>query len=143
MTKTYKFNIKFEAPLIEEFVKLRLNVGWGEIDKDLVETSLANSLFHIVIRNQTELVAMGRVVGDGAMYFYIQDIIVDPHYQNLGLGSIIMNNIEDYLAQMVKTGATIGLLSAKGKENFYSRYGYITRPNDSLGHGMCRFVKSD
>jgi GNAT superfamily N-acetyltransferase len=143
MTEDFRFTVKLECPLIEEFIQLRLIVGWDELDKNLVKNSLANSLFHVVIRNKTQLIAMGRVVGDGAMYFYIQDIIVDPNYQNLGLGTIVMDNIEEYLTKVAKTGSTIGLLSAKGKESFYSRYGYITRPNLSLGNGMCRFVKND
>ena len=51
-----------------------------------------------------------------------------------------MEQIERYLSNTVKKGATIGLLAAKGKEEFYSRYDYICRPNKSLGNGMCRFV---
>ncbi len=83
---------------------------------------------------------MGRVVGDGAMYFYIQDIVVDPNYQNMGIGNILMEKIESYLAASAKQGSTISLLAAKDKENFYTKYGYILRPNDSLGHGMCKFL---
>ena len=83
---------------------------------------------------------MGRVVGDGAMYFYIQDVIVDPYYQQVGIGSVVMEYIEHYLSVSAKKGSTIGLLAAKEKEAFYAKYGYIKRPNDSLGNGMCRFI---
>ncbi len=83
---------------------------------------------------------MGRVVGDGVMYLYIQDVAVDPDYQGLGIGDVIMTAIENYLSINVIKGATIGLLAAQGKEAFYARYGYIERPNTSLGHGMCKFV---
>ena len=83
---------------------------------------------------------MGRIVGDGAMYFYIQDVIVDPSYQNSGIGSALMEKIERYLSVSAKKGSTIGLLAAKGKEAFYARYNYIIRPNNSLGNGMSRFV---
>jgi len=83
---------------------------------------------------------MGRIVGDGAMYFYIQDVVVDPDYQNLGIGSALMKNIENYLFIEAKKGSTIGLLAAKGKEDFYTRYGYTNRPNELLGNGMCKFI---
>ena len=83
---------------------------------------------------------MGRVVGDGAMYFYIQDVIVTPTHQGQGLGHQIMLNIEEYLQSAAAQGATVGLLAAKGKEPFYQRYGYVSRPNTLLGNGMCKFV---
>ena len=135
-----KYSLKLESPSIEEFLNLRNKIGWGELDFNLAKTSLTNSLFHVIIRDKSKLIGMGRIVGDGAMYFYIQDVIVDPNYQNFGIGSALMEQIENYLSVAAKKGATIGLLASKGKEAFYTRYNYILRPNDSLGNGMCRFV---
>jgi len=106
----------------------------------MASISLKNSLFHVVVRDETRLIGMARAVGDGAMYFYIQDVVVVPKYQQQGIGAILMNHIEDYLQSITKTGSTVGLLSAKGKESFYARYNYIERPNDSLGKGMCKFI---
>jgi GNAT superfamily N-acetyltransferase len=83
---------------------------------------------------------MGRIVGDGAMYFYIQDVIVDPSYQGTGVGSILMDHIEHYLSIAAQKGSTVGLLAAKGKEDFYIRYDYMLRPSNTLGSGMCKFV---
>jgi len=135
-----KFIVKMESPSVEEFLSLRNKIGWEKLDHSLACESLSNSLFHVTIYDNTKLIGMGRVVGDGAMYFYIQDVIVDPCYQNQGIGALIMTNIERYLSKNAITGATIGLLAATGKEGFYSRYGYVERPNNILGHGMCKFV---
>jgi len=106
----------------------------------MANASLENSLFHVVVHHDSQLIAMGRVVGDGAMYFYIQDVIVEPKHQNNGIGHLLMHHIEDYLAIAAQPGATIGLMAAKGKEGFYQRYSYVIRPNNTLGHGMCKFV---
>ena len=135
-----KYLIAQENPTVGEFLSLRRKVGWGEIDSNLAKTSLNNSLFCVVARSESKTIGMGRVVGDGAMYFYVQDIIVDPNYQCMGVGAAIMENIERYLLAAAQKGATIGLLSAKGKEEFYVRYSYILRPSKSLGNGMCKFV---
>jgi len=135
-----EYCIKLESPSVEEFSTLRKKIGWGEINSNVAEVSLNNSLFHVIIRDESQLIGMGRVVGDGAMYFYIQDVVVDPNYQNSGIGTALMDQIEKYLSITATKGSTIGLLAAKGKETFYTRYGYTQRPNDSLGHGMCRFV---
>jgi ribosomal protein S18 acetylase RimI-like enzyme len=135
-----KYSIKLESPSIEEFLNLRDKIGWGELDFNLAKTSLNNSLFHVIVRDKSQLIGMGRIVGDGAMYFYIQDVIVDPSYQNSGVGSALMEHIEIFLSVAAIKGSTIGLLAAKGKEDFYTRYGYMLRPSNSLGNGMCRFV---
>lgn len=140
MTFIDNFQVKLSSPTAIEFLSLRKKVGWQNVTANKVQTSLANSLFHVVIYDNSQLVAMGRVVGDGVMYFYIQDVVVDPRYQGYGLGDTIMKAIEAYLSEAAGEGATIGLLAAKGKETFYARYGYLARPNTSLGNGMCKFV---
>lgn len=135
-----KYSIKLTSPAVADFIGLRSKIGWGELDINLAEKSLNNSLFHVSIYHEDQLVGMGRVVGDGAMYFYIQDVAVAPDYQKLGVGTVLMDTIEGYLRYTVQKGATIGLLASQGKESFYQRYGYIQRPNNALGHGMCKFV---
>lgn len=138
--KSDHYTTAFERPSVEEFSALRKKIGWGEIDALMAKNSLNNSLFHVVIRDNDKLIAMGRVVGDGSMYFYVQDVIVDLEYQGVGLGKMVMDHIEHYLLKAANKGATIGLLAAKGKEEFYTRFGYQHRPNEALGHGMCKFV---
>ena len=76
----------------------------------------------------------------GAMYFYIQDVIIHPEHQNKGLGSKIMNTLIAHLESCCAPGATIGLLAAHGKESFYLKFGFKPRDGQSLGLGMCRFI---
>ncbi|WP_310736583.1 GNAT family N-acetyltransferase [Pseudoalteromonas sp. SR44-8] len=138
--KSVSYTVELSCPSLEEFCLLREKVGWGKVNADLANTSLNNSLFHVVIRQEGLLVGMGRVIGDGGLFFYIQDVVVDPDFQRQGIGALIMDNIEMYLAGAAKKDATIGLLSAKGKESFYARYGYFSRPDKILGCGMCKFT---
>ncbi len=135
-----QYTLSFESPKPVEYSDLRVKVNWDKAGLNILETSLENSLFHVCIRLHGALIAMGRVIGDGAMFFYIQDVIVDPDYQNQDLGDVLMVNIESYLAEVVTQGATIGLLAAKGKESFYKRSGYQDRTGDPLGRGMCKFI---
>jgi len=135
-----KYTLKLTNPSVNDFLQLRSKMAWGELDENLAQVSLYNSLFHVTIWLDDSLIGMGRVVGDDAMYFYIQDVIVDPDYQKSGIGTALMEKIEAYLFESAKKGATIGLLAAQGKESFYSHYGYTKRPNKGLGHGMCKFM---
>jgi len=135
-----KYSLKLASPTVADFLLLRKKVGWGELEADLAQKSINNSLFHVTIYHDQQLIGMGRVVGDGAMYFYIQDVVVDPDFHNQGLGTELMDTIEGYLRYTADKGSTIGLLAAQGKESFYARYGYVQRPSNTLGHGMCKFV---
>ena len=135
-----KYIVANSPPTVEEYLDLRDTTGWGEIASEIVHVSLENTLFHVTIRENDKLIGMGRVIGDGVMYFYIQDVFVHPDFQGKRVGDSIMQAIEEYLLKVTKPGATVGLLSAKGKESFYIRYGYLERPNDSLGKGMCKFI---
>jgi ribosomal protein S18 acetylase RimI-like enzyme len=135
-----KYNISYEKPSAEDYVQLRVKIGWGKTDLAMVEKSLCCSLFHVTIYAQSQLVAMGRVVGDGAMFFYIQDVVVDPNHQSQGLGKTVMENIERFLKENAKGGSTIGLLAAQGKEDFYKTWEYLDRTGTPLGRGMCKFI---
>lgn len=128
------------APTIDEYISLRLKVGWGETPVQLAHIALENSLFHVVARNGKNIIGMARVVGDGAMFFYIQDLIVEPDFQKQGIGDLLMQHIESYLSKTASKGATIGLFSAQGKEGFYSRYHYQKRNGSPFGLGMCKFI---
>jgi len=79
--------------------------------------------------------AGGRLIG--------LDRVVISDYQGIGLGATIMDKVMAYLHGHARSGATIGLLAAKGKEAFYEKYGLVARPNETLGNGMCQFVSAE
>jgi len=137
-----RYSLREEAPSPQAFNALRVAVGWDVVDVEMAQKSLANSLFHVVMWDQQRLIGMARVIGDGQMYFYIQDVVVDPAYQQQGIGQALMERVEAFLSTAASAGATIGLLAAKGKEGFYQRHGYLERNGENLGRGMCRFVKN-
>ena len=134
------YNVSFKSPTPEAFIHLRSKIGWGETAFEMAKKSIECSLFHVTIYFRSQLVAMGRVVGDGAMYFYVQDVIVDPEHQGQGLGKEVMESIESFLTINAKKGSTIGLLAAQGKEDFYKAWGYLDRTGAPLGRGMCKFI---
>lgn len=139
--KSTNYAISDIAPTAKEYITLRCEVGWDNVDLVVVQKSLDSSLFHVSIRDDEKLIGMARVVGDGFMYFYIQDVVVTPEYQGRGIGRMLMNRVESYLFKTCQVGSTIGLLAAHGKEAFYRSYGYIERDGVNLGKGMCRFVR--
>lgn len=107
------------------------------LDAELVQKGLSNTLFSVVVRNDTqEIIGMGRVIGDGAVYLHIQDVIVHPAYQRQGVGKLMMRHIMDFVDRTAGKNTNVGLMSSRGREKFYSDLGFIERPNDRFGSGM-------
>ncbi|MBP3964022.1 GNAT family N-acetyltransferase [Paenibacillus lignilyticus] len=112
-------------PTLAEYKQLCQGVGWNDyMNFDVAEESLSRSLFGVVIEDQGQPIGMGRVVGDGRIYFYIQDIVVLPSHQNRGIGRMIMETIKQYVEVHAPEKAFVGLFAAQGKESFYTKYGF-------------------
>jgi len=133
-----------QPPTIGEYNRMRAHVGWGAYaDVQAAAHGLEHSLFHVTVRDSAELIGMGRVIGDGAITFYIQDVIVIEAYRGRGIGKAIMDRIMAYIARTATEDAVVGLFAAKGKEAFYERFDFIPRPNEALGKGMIQFWSGD
>lgn len=87
---------------------------------------------------------MARLLGDGAMSFFLKDFVVEPEYQGQGIGRVLLTHIEEYIRSQLKPGweGYLQLVSSKGKENFYSKLGYATHPHEHSGPGMSKWITS-
>ena len=69
----------------EDFIRLRIETGFAEIPVEHARKALRNGLINVSAIYNGELVGMGRLVGDGAMYWYLQEIIILPKFQRKAL----------------------------------------------------------
>ncbi len=120
-------------PTVEEYLALREAVGWGRLDEQLCAKGLANALFTVCLLHHDQVIGCGRVIGDGGLYFYLQDIIVLPAFQGKGLGNRMMQAILEYLEKHALPGAFVGLMAAKDVSPFYTHFGFVVRPHDRPG----------
>ena len=98
---------------------------------------LAASLFGVVLLSADgETVGCARLVGDGGIYFYVQDFIVAPEHQGRGLGDVLLDEVRGYLGREAPLGAFVGLMAARGKAGFYSRRGFAPRSQDAPGMSL-------
>lgn len=128
-----EFELLEEIPDAEAYRRLRRIVGWEDVDSETAALGLKNALYSLTLRRRGEVIGCGRVVGDGAIYFYIQDIIVAPEYQGRRLGARIMEKVMGFIERHAGKNSFIGLMAAKGVEEFYHRYGFEARPPDRPG----------
>lgn len=120
------------------FLALRESAGWGGASEEQIEKGLANSIFTVAAMDGDRIIGMGRLVGDRYSIFYVQDLIVYPEYQGRGIGTAIMHRLISYVDEnrLPGTFVTIGLMAAKGKEEFYKKLGFRIRPNEKEDSGM-------
>lgn len=126
------------TPSAEEFNYLTDSVGWGIRENSVVETALENTLYSLCVYDDNKLIGYGRIIGDKTIFLYIQDIMVIPEYQNKHIGTGIMENLLTQINEYKKINHNIRtyLGASKGKESFYEKFGFISRPNEDLGSGM-------
>jgi len=123
------YRLMERPPDVEEYRSACRAVGWeGVINVDAAGASLANSLYHVVALHDEAVIGMARVVGDGTMYFYIQDVAVIPAHQGRGVGALLMGRVMGYLAGHALEKAFVGLFAAEGTLPFYARYGFAAYP---------------
>lgn len=121
----------------KQFLALRESVGWTGVEFQ-VETALKKGLYNVVAKDDEHVVGMARLVGDGVLYWYVQDVIVNPAYQGYGIGKLLMAHIMQHIEKtsILDTTVTIGLMAAKGKDAFYEKLGFHVRPSETEGAGM-------
>lgn len=131
--KTDKYLLIERSPSVKEYQRLREAAGWGNLDTEATQIGLRNSLYSVCMIHDDEIVGCGRVVGDGSIYFYIQDIIILPELQKTGLGKRIMDAVMKYINSHAPQNAFIGLMAAKGVSKFYEKYGFSERSSHEPG----------
>lgn len=129
---------------VNTYLGLRERVGWIKLDVVQAQRALDNSIKIITAYDGQRPVGMGRVVGDGAVISYIQDLIVIPEYQRNHVGSMILDRLIEYVEGITAPGTQmmLCLMCAKGREKFYEKHGFIARPTEKLGPGMIQYIKS-
>ena len=125
--------IEHRLPTVSEYQKIRDCVGWWKTDDKATEAGLKNSLFSVVATEEKRVVGLARIVGDGGLYFYIQDLVIHPEFQKKGLGRRLMGELMSYISKNAKPGAFVGLMAAKGLETYYESFRFIARNKDAPG----------
>ncbi len=113
------------VPTPDEYRELCEAVGWGDVmNFEAATTSLERSLYAVVALHRGRAVGMARIVGDGAIYHYLQDVVVHPDHQHLGLGRRLVQAAVAHVHAHAPDRAFFGVFAAAGTEPFYRRVGF-------------------
>ena len=122
---------------VDEYNKLRVEVGWEIKNPLIVEKAIRNSTIIKKATYDSKTVGMARAIGDGMSYLLV-DVVVSSKYQKQGIGKKLVNSIIDDIKNETMTGeySTINLISIRGMEKFYESCGFEAVPFGYNGKGM-------
>lgn len=128
----------------KQFLEIYNSVGWEAPTFNQVECALKNSTAVFSLEIEGKPIDMVRIIGDGGMSFYIKDFAIIPEYQNQGLGSILLDEVENYIKTSLPSGwaVSLELISSQQGQAFYEKHGFEPRPNDWDGPGMMKMIQS-
>lgn len=122
---------------VDEYNKLRVEVGWEIKNPLIVEKAIKNSTIIKKATYDSKTVGMARAIGDGMSYLLV-DVVVSSKYQKQGIGKKLVNSIIDAIKNETMAGeySTINLISIRGMEKFYESCGFEAVPFGYNGKGM-------
>ena len=110
---------------MDTYLYLRKEVGWPLLTEHQAECALKNCMFNVCAYLDDKPVGMGRIVGDGAVVSYVQDLVVIPTAQGMHIGSTILDRLRQYVEEITEPGSRmmLCLMCARGREEFYKKTG--------------------
>ncbi|MBP1756997.1 MAG: GCN5-related N-acetyltransferase [Firmicutes bacterium] len=139
-------NIIYDNDLaVEDYINLRASVGWTMLSEKQAQAGISGCGFVIAAKDGNRTVGMSRVLTDGGCIAFILDVVVHPEYQGNGIGKALMQAVMNYVDTRIEVGeiSQVCLMAAKGKESFYTKFGFEERPNDKSGAGMNQWIKRE
>lgn len=132
------YTLRHGTPPVAEYLQLRKAAGMTPHDEAAAKAGLPNTLIGVLIEHDGEIVGMGRVVGDGGLFYQVVDIAVRPDHQGRGLGKAVISALMERLVAAASARAYVSLIADGDARHLYARYGFETVAPASIG--MARWL---
>lgn len=123
-------------PTIEEFEELVKAVGWKVQTRERTEAVLKAPIYTAVAEDKQTNKAVGCVLllGDGASFYYVKDMMVHPDYQRKNIGTALMQHLIKWLEANAPADVLVGLYTGELLAAFYQQFGF------NKAFGMSRHI---
>lgn len=123
---------------VKDYQALREMVHWDKLADEQAQDGLSGSAYVVGCYDDEKIIGCARITWDGGYFAYLADVIVRPEYRQMGFGTRMVEMAIEFVRSKLKDGwkVKIVLVSAKGKEEFYKKFGFVERPNENAGAGM-------
>ena len=122
-----------ETPGADEYRALRVAAGLSPKTAVAATRGLPGTLFAVCLRREGDLIAMGRIIGDGGLNYEVVDIAVRPDHQRQGLGSTVMEALMNWLRSNAPPSAYVCLIADHGAPALYKKFGFEPTAPVSVG----------
>lgn len=133
-----RYELRPGTPDVDSYLRLRADSGLTPKTREQAEAGLPGTWrgCHIVDTSTGDIVAMGRIIGDGGWYFHIVDMAVLPDHQRRGLGDRIMTWLLDIIESDSPPGRFVTLMADPPGRALYAKHGFTEQPELSAGMGL-------
>lgn len=134
------YDLVHEAPPLADYLRLRADSGLTPVTAEQGGPALVNSWAWVHVRHALsgEVVAMGRVIGDGGWCFHIADIATLPAHQRNGIGRAVLEALLDRIAQAAPPNPYVTLMADGPGRRLYEQLGFVETAPHSLGMMLAR-----
>lgn len=135
--------IEYNKLTFEEYKILLNDVGWKLPSERLVKISLEKGInVKYVLDGKT--VGMASFVTNGGYAGLIMDVVVLKEHRGKGYGTILIESILNYIKSDLEDNEEmmIQLLSAPGKQDFYSKFGFKVK-KEIAEDGMYMWLRKE
>ena len=106
----------------EDIARLLKMTYWADKrSMETIEKSVRNSsCYGIRPENGEKLIGFARVISDYATAYYLCDVIIDPEYRHLGLGTALVS----YIMSLPDYSGLRGFLITRDAHALYRKFGF-------------------
>ncbi|KAJ5087140.1 Acyl-CoA N-acyltransferase [Penicillium angulare] len=134
-----EYSLHFGYPSVTDYLDLRSATGLSPKTPSQAAAISTGSWFGCYITFDTghgsEIIGMGRVIGDGGWYFHIADMAVHPRHQKKGLGDIVLKVLLQRINQEAPNDGKpyISLFADEAGKRLYFKNGFVEAAPGQLG----------
>lgn len=125
-TETIKIVERLPTPL--ELKALMLAVGWVKPEHPVPAEIPPQAIAYALVAEEKSagiVVGCAFLLGDGAGFYYVKNVIVHPQWQGSGIGSLIMHQLNNWLEANITDNATVYLHTGDHLAPFYRQFGFL------------------
>jgi GNAT superfamily N-acetyltransferase len=135
--------IEYNKLTFEEYKMLLNDVGWKLPSERLLKISLEKGI-NVKYVLDSKTVGMASFVTNGGYAGLIMDVVVLKEHRGKGYGTILIESILNYIKSDLEDNEEmmIQLLSAPGKQDFYSKFGFKVK-KEIAEDGMYMWLRKE